>query len=118
MTVTTQHRIALLEKYAFTIGDRDERLNTDHPGSHMVVEATAEEVSDPVLPTKDGANGPWCIVGDDLDGLVEEAHSYLLGMADDHNGIDAEWKRIQALDVDALPARRFTSLGSPAPKAI
>jgi len=36
----------------------------------MVVESHDESE----LPTDDGANGPWCIVGDDLDALIAVAY--------------------------------------------
>lgn len=114
---TTAHKIAMLEKYGFTIGDRDARLNTDHPGVSMVAETNAHDIGDYDLPTKDGSNGPWCIVGDDLDALVNEAHSYLMGMADDHNGIDDEWDAISSLPESDLPARSSTTLESNGPTA-
>lgn len=60
---------AALEKMGFTVGKRDARLNTDFGGAFMVVEAHDESE----LPTRDGRNGPWCIVGDDLDALINEA---------------------------------------------
>lgn len=114
---TTAHKIAMLEKYGFTIGDRDARLNTDHAGEFMVVEANANEIGDYDLPTKDGSNGPWCIVGDDIDALVNEAHEYLIGLADDHNGIDGEWDAISSLSESDLPARSSTTLESTGPTA-
>ena len=107
---TIDHKIALLEKYGFTIGERDDRLNTDYTGNFMVVEATSENIEDYELPSRDGANGPWCVVGDNLVELVDNAHEYLLDMADAHNGIEKEWQAIQSLSADDLPARRFTSL--------
>lgn len=51
---TTAHQIAMLEKYGFTIGDRDERLNINFPGSSMVCEATFTDIGDYDLPTADG----------------------------------------------------------------
>jgi len=111
---TMQHRIALLEKYGFTVGDRDARLNARYPGNYMVVEANAADIGDYELPTEDGANGPWCIVGDDLEAIVVEAHQYLLDMGDAHNGIEAEWARISELPAEALPPRQNYSL-YPAP---
>ena len=107
---TTAHKIAMLEKYGFTIGERDERLNTNYPGKHMVCEANHEDIGDYDLPTADGGNGPWCIVGDDLDALVAEAHDYLLGQDHDGNGINANWTGISAMAEVDLPARRFTTL--------
>jgi|HubBroStandDraft_2_1064218.scaffolds.fasta_scaffold449928_2 hypothetical protein len=54
----------------FICGPRDVRLNTRYPGKFMVVE---EEYRDMDLPTEDGSNGPWCIVGDDFPALVKTA---------------------------------------------
>lgn len=110
---TTAHKISLLEQFGFTIGDRDPRLNTNFAGDFMVVEATHADIADFSLPTEDGANGPWCIVGDNLDTLVDEAHSYLLGMSDMTNDISAIWRKMLDLRQDELPDRRFTSLEAP-----
>ena len=62
----------------FTVGERDCRLNTNYAGKYMVVEGHEEDE----LPTKDGSNGPWCIVGDDLDALVGQAFDV---WCDDYN---------------------------------
>lgn len=59
-----------LESYGFTCGERDPRINTNYLGRWMVVESH----EDSELPTEDGSNGPWCIVGDDLDVLVNQAY--------------------------------------------
>lgn len=67
-------KAAQLRAWGFTVGPRDPRLNTDFAGAFMVVEAH----DDTELPTRDGANGPWCIVGDDLTALVAEAHTLWL----------------------------------------
>lgn len=55
-----------LERMGFIIGPRDSRTNTNYPGRYMVAEAYTEDE----LPTEDGSNGPWAIVGDDLDELI------------------------------------------------
>jgi hypothetical protein len=61
---------AYLDAMGFRIGERDPRgINTNYPGRYMV----AEDYGDDELPTEDGSNGPWCIVGDDLDALITEA---------------------------------------------
>lgn len=65
---TTEKTIALLAA-GYTIGQRDPRVNTNYPGSHMVIES--HEQSE--LPTEDGRNGPWAVVGDDLWKLVDAA---------------------------------------------
>lgn len=62
---------ATLEDLGFIIGERDPRINTNYPGKFMVCEA--HEQSE--LPTKDGRNGPWCIVGDNLDELIDQAYN-------------------------------------------
>lgn len=59
-----------LESLGFIIGKREPRLNTDYNGNFMVSQPYEE--SD--LPTKDGSQGPWCIVGDDLESLIDEAY--------------------------------------------
>lgn len=63
-----------LESYGFTVGDRDPRLNTDFTGKFMVVEPYDERD----LPTKDASNGPWCVVGDDLEELIALGRKYCL----------------------------------------
>ena len=60
---------AALEGMGFIVGEREPRLNTDWPGAFMVTGSYEESQ----LPTADGTNGPWCIVGDDLDALIAEA---------------------------------------------
>ncbi len=65
-----------LEAYGYKIGPRDPRINSDYPGAFMVVESHEESE----LPTRDGSNGPWCIVGDDLPALLDEAFSVLAGL--------------------------------------
>lgn len=67
--VTTQVLTQQLRIMGFVVGDRDVRLNTDHPGRFMV----AEDYEASETPTKDGSNGPWCIVGDNLHKLCVEA---------------------------------------------
>lgn len=53
----------------YTIGQRNPLVNTDYVGDYMVIEAY-----DPIeLPTKDGRNGPWAVVGNDLWLLIEDA---------------------------------------------
>ena len=66
-----EHMTKKLREYGFIVGDRDPRLNTDHPGRFMV----SEPADGKAVPTKDGSNGPWCIVGDNLDDLVIEAYA-------------------------------------------
>lgn len=67
---STADKAAWLREQGFTVGARDSRLNRKYAGAFMVVEAHEESE----LPTDDGSNGPWCIVGDDLDALVRQAY--------------------------------------------
>lgn len=67
---TLDQKHAYLESIGFKIGERDPKgINTDFPGQYMV----AEEYEPSELPTRDGSNGPWCVVGDDLTALIDEA---------------------------------------------
>lgn len=68
---TQEEKIAALRANGYIVGARDPRLNTNYAGAFMVVE---EGYTDDELPTKDGSNGPWCIVGDDLAALVDTAY--------------------------------------------
>ena len=61
---------AQLRQWGFIVGKRDPRLNTRFSGAFMV----CESFEPAEVPTKDGSNGPWCIVGDDLTLLVEQAY--------------------------------------------
>lgn len=63
----------VLTAHGFIMGPRDWRLNTDFPGEFMVAEPYTDEDVEP--PTKDGRNGPWCIVGKDIEPLIEEAYN-------------------------------------------
>ena len=63
-----------LASKGFVIGARDERINTDYAGKFMVAEAYGESE----LPTQNACQGPWAIVGDDLDALIQEAYESLL----------------------------------------
>lgn len=56
----------------FIVGQRDSRLNRKYPGLFMACEPFEESE----VPTDDGSNGPWCIVGDDLDELIAEAYAF------------------------------------------
>ena len=60
-----------LKRWGFIVGARDPRLNRAFVGAFMV----AEWYEDSETPTDDGSNGPWCIVGDNLDALIETAHN-------------------------------------------
>ena len=75
MTAFTE-RVGVLLSYGFTIGQRDPRINSNYPGQFMVVEPYEESQ----LPTQDGRNGPWCVVGDNLSTLVCQGFEYLQSM--------------------------------------
>lgn len=72
---TTIEMTAKLCEWGFTVGKRDHRVNRKYRGDFMVVEAH----EDNELPTDDGSNGPWAIVGDDLAALVREAYAAWCG---------------------------------------
>lgn len=72
------HKIARLRAQGFTVGPRDPRLNRKYPGAYMVV----EEHEESELPTDDGSNGPWCVVGDDLPALVDQGIMFLNSIED------------------------------------
>lgn len=73
MTSIEEMRKALVDR-GWIIGERDPRLNTDFRGQFMV----AEPYEECELPTRNAANGPRCIVGDNPDELIESAYSGLL----------------------------------------
>ena len=73
MDIILEQKKKELSNLGWKFGDRDARLNTNYAGKFMVVEEFDE--GDYELPTLDGSNGPWCIVGDDLEQLVNEAYS-------------------------------------------
>lgn len=85
-------RLEMLSLYNFTVGVRDSRFHTKYEGCRMVVE-NFEECE---LPCEDGDRdtGGWGLVGDDLDELIQRALEYLLGLADDGNTIEADWRRL------------------------
>lgn len=66
-----QAKLAALRGAGFSVGPRNPKLNTDYAGLSMVVQFPDEWDGEP---TKDGANGPWCIVSNDLTSLVVEAY--------------------------------------------
>lgn len=60
----------------FIVGPRDPRLNRLWSGRWMVVDNDLADVLDALgaTGTDDASRGPWCIVGDNLLELIEEAH--------------------------------------------
>lgn len=99
-TIPEPVMIEMLQLYGFTIGKRDPRLNTRYPGAFMVVEIAdmndEAEVSSYNLPTEDGRDGPWCVVGDDQSDLIRRAFDYLMSCSDEHNGIEQALDRLLA----------------------
>lgn len=69
MKMLDTDKIDRLRALGYTVGARDERVNTLYPGRYMVIESHDESE----LPTRDGSNGPWAIVGDDLNELINDA---------------------------------------------
>lgn len=67
--MSIDQKIEVLRKMGFTIGERDPNFNRAFVGKYMVIEPHEKSEG----PTDDGRNGPWCIVGDSLVALVEEA---------------------------------------------
>jgi len=60
-------KIEFIRNRGWIVGKRDFRINTKFSGKFMV----CEPYDDSELPSEDGSNGPWAIVGDDLSELVE-----------------------------------------------
>jgi len=70
----TDSKSAFLRSHGWHVGARNSRLNTDFGGAFMC----SEPFEEADLPTADASNGPWCIVGDDLPMLVDEAYDFLV----------------------------------------
>ena len=75
------HMRSVLLANGWTVGERDPRVNTNYPGRFMAIEPH----EDSELPTEDGRNGPWAIVGDDLDELTRKAYDFFCGMCSSDN---------------------------------
>lgn len=71
-------KIQFLESYGWIVGERNPLIMTDFSGGYMC----CEPYEDDELPTKDGVNGPWCLVGDDLEVLIEGAYEFLTDFID------------------------------------
>jgi len=76
---TNRERKVMLEQIqavldrGYVIAPRDARVNTLYEGQYMVVEEGYDNMA---LPTADGSNGPWCIVGNDLADLINQAYRF------------------------------------------
>lgn len=66
---------SLLEHHGFTIGDRDPGLNRHHKGKYMVHEHRNKRDK---YPTDNAEYGPFCIVGDNIDFLIDEAYDFMM----------------------------------------
>ena len=69
--------VEVLESYGFKIGDRDPKMNTAFEGRYMVAEAYEAGHTQ-----EDGSGGVWCVVGHDLDELVETAAGFWTDLLD------------------------------------
>lgn len=76
MEESTEFMRGYLTALGFTIGKRDPRVNTAYSGQFMVIEIHEESE----LPTKDGSNGPWAVVGDDLGVLIKTAYNFVTSL--------------------------------------
>lgn len=81
---------ALLRAHGFIVGRRDPNMNRAFEGQYMVAEpypqGTAQDDAQ-------GGDGVWCIVGDNLDQLIEEAINFFDLAHDelhDWEGIDGD----------------------------
>lgn len=70
-----QAKIVELNRHGYYIGPRDPDRNSAFGGAFMVCHA---EVLD-MAPSEDAADTGFCIVGDDLTELVEDAYNNYLG---------------------------------------
>jgi len=77
--MNAMEKLVWLANNGYQVGPRDPRLNTKFEGSFMIVEAGYQDdvLPNHILHTEDGRNGPWCIVGNDLSSLIDEAYRSL-----------------------------------------
>lgn len=66
---TFEQKIQKLQEMGIECGARDPKRNTGFAGDYMV----AEPLDYGAAPTADASSGGFCIVGDDLPALVDEA---------------------------------------------
>jgi hypothetical protein len=72
--MTLEERIKELQTIGMFVGARDPNLNQAFSGRYMVAEPY-----EPGTVTEAASNGPWCIVGDDLAELVNDAFNAWFG---------------------------------------
>jgi len=64
--LTFEQKKKVLQAYGFTVGERDPRFKPAFPGRYMVLESDDEAILEDC----------WCVVGDDLPALVDEAFDH------------------------------------------
>lgn len=65
----TEYRKHILRIHGFHVGERDPTRNASFEGQYMVADLDS-------APGPDASSGGYCIVGDDLDALVNEAFQH------------------------------------------
>lgn len=93
------HKLIWLKAYGFVIGDRDPKINTNFSGNYMV----SEQYGPDEVPTKDGRNGPWCVVGNDLKILIDAAYGAFKGVYEEPEVINHAFDfafEVKSFDVD------------------
>lgn len=73
LTTFQREEKARLEAMGFIVGERDPNMNTAFTGAFMVAEPYEPGYTQPDAM---GGDGVWCIVGDDLGHLIEDAGSF------------------------------------------
>lgn len=73
--MSIKKKIEVLRSAGFTVGERNPQVNRAFAGRFMVI----EDHEGGELPTDDGRNGPWAIVGDNLNALVQQAYDAFEG---------------------------------------
>jgi hypothetical protein len=71
--LTAHEKTVMLLDHGYYIGPRDPERNTDFQGTWMVAEPLPDDVK---RPTKDAGDGAYCIVGDNLSKLIDEAYDH------------------------------------------
>ncbi|WP_226554840.1 hypothetical protein [Celeribacter naphthalenivorans] len=63
-----------LKEMGWIVGERDPNMNRAFEGKYMVAEQLQD--GDP-YPTDDASDGRFCLVGDNLDALAQEAYQHI-----------------------------------------
>lgn len=64
--------VVWLSYHGLHLGKRDRNINQDYEGDLQIA-----EFYPPGTSTRDGADGPWAVVGDDRNALIQEGVSYV-----------------------------------------